>query len=194
MLLKSEKPVNPVEPLLELDDAALVAQAVVELPYVTCAYERLIKRYYPLIYRTCLGVLRSPEEAEEISQVVLLKVFNGLPKFEGRSTFKTWLITIVKNACFSRHQKLKLERERFFELTDEKGDECNDQNDTSPESLWQDSFGSMVKSLSEEEQQILTLRFVSELSLAEIAVVMKIGLSATKMRFYRALEKLKEQV
>lgn len=60
-------------------------------------------------------------------------------------------------------------------------------------SIEQDGFEAMVAELNLEEQQILSLRFVGDLPLAEIAQVMG-GLSATKMRFYRALEKLKDSL
>lgn len=194
MLLTQEHTVTSNKPSLDSDDVELVAQAIKELPYVTQSYELLIKRYYPLIYRTCFGILRNSDEAEEASQVILLKVFNGLPRFQERSTFKTWLIKIVNNTCFSRHQKLKRERTFYSAFAEQNDDSHNEQHDESPESLWRDNFDVMVDGLAEEEQRILSLRFVSELSLAEIAILMELGLSATKMRFYRALGKLKEKM
>lgn len=192
--LMPERTMSQNKPEMDIDDEALVAQAIKELPYVTDSYEILIKRHYTLIYRTCMGILRDAGEAEDVSQIVLIKVFNSLSRFQGRSAFKTWLIKIATNACFSRHQKLKLERERYTELTEEKADDTHYHNDKSPELLWKDDFETMVQSLSDEEQYILNLRFVAELPIAEIAVIMDLGLSATKMRFYRALEKLKDTV
>ena len=180
--------------LSNADDSVLVAQAINELPYVTCAYEILVRRHYPLIYRTCQHILKDVGEAEETSQIILLKVFKGLPHFQARSTFKTWLVKIVTNTCFSRHQQLKLERQRYTELEESDQDRSRVDRDNSPESLWVDNFETMVRCLDEEEKKIVSLRFVSELSLAEIAVVMEMKLSATKMRFYRALEKLKERI
>ena len=178
----------------ESDDAELVTQPIKELPYVVTAYELLIKRYYPLIYRTCFGILRDRSEAEESSQVILLKVFSGLPRFQERSTFKTWLIQIVKNTCFARHNKLKRERQLYSIFSEQGGDGSNIQDAELSVPLSRDHFDVMVNDLNEEEQLIVSLRFVSELSLAEIAEFMNLGLSATKMRFYRALEKLKESM
>ena len=48
--------------------------------------------------------------------------------------------------------------------------------------------------LNPEDREIIILRFISELSLKEISGTMEINLSATKMRFYRALEKLKNEI
>lgn len=88
-------------------DALLVAQAIGELPYVTTAYEELMRRHYALIHRTCVTMLRDASEAEDISQLVLIKVFNGLPKFRGRARFKTWLLKVTSNCCLTRLKKRK---------------------------------------------------------------------------------------
>lgn len=180
--------------LSDANDEVLVAQAIEQLPYVTRAYEILVRRHYPLVYRTCHHILKDAREAEDTSQVVLLKVLKGLPRFQTRSTFKTWLVKIVTNTCFSRHQQLKLERQRYTGLEESNLDSTNVDSDGSLESQWLDNFETMVRCLDAEEKKIVSLRFVSELSLAEIASVMEMKLSATKMRFYRALEKLKKQV
>jgi len=194
MCLISVLPITSNKPSPESDDAELVAQAIKELPYVVTSYELLIKRYYPLIYHTCFSILRDRSEAEETSQVILLKVFNGLPRFQERSTFKTWLIQVVKNTCFTRYNKLKRERQLYSTFSEQGGDGYDLQDAELSVSLSREHFDVMVNDLSEEEQLIVSLRFVSELSLAEIAKLLDLGLSATKMRFYRALEKLKESV
>lgn len=46
--------------------------------------------------------------------------------------------------------------------------------------------------MKEEEREIITLRFISELSLEEMAEILDLKLSATKMRLYRAMEKFKK--
>ena len=50
----------------------------------------------------------------------------------------------------------------------------------------------VIAKMSGEDCRLVTLRYVSGLSLQEIADVLEIGLSATKMRLYRAQEKFKE--
>lgn len=173
--------------MTELDDTALVVRAMAELPYVTTAYEVLAKRYHGLIYRTALGMLRSANEAEDATQYVLLKVFNGLPKFEQRASFKTWVLRIVTNTCITLAKKKQRELEYLEPLVNEENiaAEAEDSSDIDI------PFDDIVVILDETEQRILTLRFVGESSLSEIAEIMEMGLSAIKMRYYRALEKLK---
>ena len=173
----------------KLDDAELVALAMTQLPYVTTAYEALAKRYHGLIYRTCLGMLRNPNDAEDVTQAVLIKVFNGLPKFEQRASFKTWVLRIATNTCITAAKKKQKEQEYLEPLEDEES-----HGQTVPDHAEADiPFNEIIHMLDETEQRILTLRFVGESSLNEIAEIMEMGLSAVKMRFYRALEKLKSQ-
>lgn len=171
-----------------IEDSVLVVQAKNELPYTTLAYEILTKRYHGLIYRTCFGILRDTRDAEDASQLVLLKIFNSLHQFEQRSSFKTWLLRIVSNTCFTLAKKRQREVDAHVSLPDDE--------EASPELIAplkdvELPFDLMIEKLDIVEKQILTLRFVSELSLNEVADIMSLGLSAVKMRYYRAIEKLK---
>lgn len=173
--------------MAELDDTALVALAITELPYVTTAYEVLAKRYHGMIYRTALRMLRNPNEAEDATQSVLIKIFNGLPNFEQRASFKTWVLRIVTNTCITHAKKQQRDMEYLEPLVDEENIAAADEDGSDIDI----PFDQIVATLDETEQRILTLRFVGESSLPEISEIMEMGLSAIKMRYYRALEKLK---
>ena len=92
---------------MEPPDEELVEQCRRELPYVLTSFESLLRRYEPLVYRTCQRYLQNAEEAEETSQDVLMRVFHGLARFEGRGAFRAWLFRIVTNVCASRYKTLK---------------------------------------------------------------------------------------
>jgi RNA polymerase sigma factor (sigma-70 family) len=61
------------------------------------ALEDLIERHQAWIYNFALRMLFHPEDAEDATQEVLVKVVTRLSSFEGRSTFRTWLYRIVAN-------------------------------------------------------------------------------------------------
>lgn len=171
-------------------DVDLVARAIEELPYVTGAYQALANRYYGLLMRYCYGILRDRSEAEDACQVILLKVYHGLPRFQWRSSFKTWLLKVAANTCYSRRLKLKRERERFSPLDNEMLENTAGANTAETRVFHGDRFETLVDSLSDQEQILLNLRFVGDQSFDQIAEIMGLGLSATKMRYYRALRKL----
>ena len=172
----------------EYNEEALVMQAIAELPYVTHAYEQLIRKHHSLIYRSALSMLRDEGDAEDATQTILLKVFHGLPNFQQRSSFKTWILTITSNTCISMLNKIKKEQAQFESTAEPDSFVGNGSEMANVQ-----SFKEIVDDLDSTERQILTLRFVADASLQEISDIMDMGLSAVKMRYYRALEKLKDE-
>jgi RNA polymerase sigma factor (sigma-70 family) len=61
------------------------------------ALEDLIERYQAWIYNIALRMLFHPQDAEDATQEILIKVVTRLSSFEGRSSFRTWLYRIVVN-------------------------------------------------------------------------------------------------
>src|SRR6266404_7375555 len=61
------------------------------------ALEELIQRHQGWIYNIAVRMLYHPQDAEDASQEILIKVLTRLSSFEGRSSFRTWLYRIVVN-------------------------------------------------------------------------------------------------
>jgi RNA polymerase sigma-70 factor (ECF subfamily) len=61
------------------------------------AFRELVSRYHATIYRWALSELGAPDEAEDVAQLVLLKVYSSLATFRGGSRFSTWLYQITRN-------------------------------------------------------------------------------------------------
>ncbi|HZA39972.1 MAG TPA: sigma-70 family RNA polymerase sigma factor, partial [Actinomycetota bacterium] len=62
----------------------------------------LVDRYHALTVRVARAYVRSHEVAEEVAQEAWIGVIQGLPRFEGRSTLKTWILRIVANRARTR--------------------------------------------------------------------------------------------
>lgn len=170
-------------------DADLVAQAKKELPNRTQAYEALMRKYEKLLYRVCYRIMGNTHDAEDVFQDVMVKAYNGLVKFEQRSSFKTWLFTIAHNTCYSSITRIAKARE-FKRIVE------NDLNEDSQVFKMSDAeieSERMLSILSVEDRELLTLKYVVELKFDEIAQIFDLGVSAVKMRIYRAVELLKEK-
>src|ERR1700729_2629792 len=61
------------------------------------ALEHLIQRHQGWIYNIAVRMLYHPQDAEDATQEILIKVLTRLSSFEGRSSFRTWLYRIVVN-------------------------------------------------------------------------------------------------
>jgi RNA polymerase sigma-70 factor (ECF subfamily) len=69
------------------------------------AFMALVRRYQPLMLRVAQTYVRTPSVAEEVVQETWVGVLDGLDRFEGRSTLKTWLFRILTNRAKTRGER-----------------------------------------------------------------------------------------
>src|SRR5262245_58873725 len=81
------------------------------------AFEILVKRYQARVVANCRHITRDFNYAEDLAQEVFVKAFFALNRFEGRSSFKTWLQKIKVNHCLN-HLKAK-QGKVFVDVDDE---------------------------------------------------------------------------
>ena len=175
-----------------LTDEELVARCQVELPYDVQSYRELLRRHQPLVFNTCRRRLGSEQDAEEVCQDAFLQVFHKIGTFEGRSTFKTWLYRVVYNLCVDRQRKLARQRKSDTSVAEQIADIENIRSETRGTGAVEDEVNAAIAKLREEDQEIIVMRFVTGLSISEIAETLEVKLSAAKMRLYRAQEQFKK--
>jgi len=173
----------------ELSDEELVERARVELFHVTRAYEELMRRYQRTLFNVCSRYLGNERDADDVCQEVMLKVLYGLKNFEGKSKFKTWLYSITFNECTTQYRKDRRKRRLADALAQEPLDEASEE--FAPKSEEQGGLDRWLVHVNPIDREILVLRFVAELEFQEIAGIMNMGLSATKMHYKRALDRLR---
>lgn len=191
-VLSSQKSTSHRYRPADLTDEELVIKANGELFHTTVAYEELMRRYQRTLFNVCSRYLGNERDADDVCQEVMLKVLHGLKQFEGKAKFKTWLYSITYNECITQYRKEKRKKRLFDALSLEAYDEAHE---------LEESAGGTGKGLDRwlihvnpVDREILVLRFVAELEFQEIADIMHMGLSATKMRYKRALEKLRKHI
>ncbi len=180
-----------IEGLEELSDSEIVAMCKDELPSDLTAYRELLRRYEGLVYNTCAKYIGSSQDAEEVAQDAMIQVFHKIHQFEGRSAFKTWLYKIVQNYCRNRISKLARKREGREAYQKQVGDLEAGHVEEPESSLVAEQVESAMNKMKEKEREILVMKFTTGMTIQEISEVMDIGLSAAKMRLYRALDSFK---
>jgi RNA polymerase sigma-70 factor (ECF subfamily) len=156
----------------------------------------LIQPYQRTVYATLVSMLGSKEDAEDVTQDVLLKALARLHQFRQESAFGTWLVQIAINEARMRRRKL-LRHGRMISLTNGADDDgtyvprdFEDWREIPSEALERSEIrGALANALTllEEHYRLaFILRDVNELSITETATVLGITRGAVKTRLRRA--------
>lgn len=159
------------------------------------AFGALVEANQGRIYNLTLRMTGSPEDALDLSQEAFLNAWRGLDKFQGDSSFSTWLYRLASNVCidFLRREKRRKDISMTVSLDDEEERRQAELPDHrhSPEreverrELREDIRRGLM-SLSEEHRQVLVMRELSGMSYAEIGAVLKLEEGTVKSRIARA--------
>ena len=159
------------------------------------AFEALVQRYQERVLGNCRYLSGSPADAEDLAQEVFVKMFFGLARFEGRSTFKTWLWRIKVNHCLNFLQRRRTERTVDVEAP---GLDRNPALQSAPAAERtlaaeddRQRIDQALDQLSETLRVPLLLRDLDGLSYQEIAEHLGLSLSAVKMRIKRGREEFR---
>lgn len=138
----------------------------------------------------CRYMTGSNADSEDLTQEVFLKAFFALPRFEGRSAFRTWIQRIKVNHCLNHLKKLAGRSFVPVEDLETVGAEeirVAPQGERSVHSTDQRAtIQSILDSMPETLRVPLVLRDMDQFPYQEIADTLGIGLSAVKMRIKRA--------
>jgi len=163
------------------------------------AFEILVERYQQRILATSRRFTRNREDAEDIVQQSFQKAFVYLHKFEGKSSFSTWLTRIAINEALMFLRKGRVLRE--VSIDDLSGNEGTapaleiPDSRTSPESAFLQSERNRVLSAAMNKltpgiRTAIELRDLGELSTKKVARVLGLSIEAVKGRVYQGRRKL----
>ena len=151
--------------------------------------------YATLVYNLALRTLNNPQEAEDVAQEAFVRAWQGLPRFQAKARFSTWLYRIVTNLCYNRLPRLKTE---LLALDTETAVIPPDTNATIETGLLTEELKSIlhnaIDNLPESYRLLITLRHLQEMSYAEIASVTDMPLGTVKTGIFRARRLLRERL
>ena len=144
--------------------------------------ETILNNYGDMLYRLCLLMLKSESDAEDAVQETMIKYFRKAPAFKDSDHAKAWLIRVATNQC--------RDMLRFWQrhpLID--GEQVGKIAWESPDSTILEA----LKALPEKFRLVLTLYYIEELEIEEIAKIIGRTPSAVKMRLQKG-RKLLEKI
>ena len=172
-----------------LEDTELVSLAQTRGGRDDRPFRLLIDRHQKTVWRVCYGFVHNAEDAEDLAQEVFLKAYRNLHRFEGRSSFKTWVYRIAINTSQNELRR-RSRRPQPSDTTLETAAEFVPSSQNVEETVVRHSRSEMLsqalKALKPGEFQVLVLKDIEGKAYADIAEELDISLSASKMRVQRA--------
>lgn len=155
---------------------------------------RLLALHRHALVARCQHYLRDREDAEDAAQEAQLRAFRAISSFRGDSSFRTWLFAIADRQCHSLAERRRRCRDKQQRLAVQDNPPAVHFSDPLADSELRRQVHHAISRLPEQSRELIALRYYRELSLADLSNTMGIGLSATKMRLYRALEQLDQHL
>jgi RNA polymerase sigma-70 factor, ECF subfamily len=152
------------------------------------AFTLIVRTYETPVYNYVLRLVSDRALAEDLTQEVFLRVFQGLPKFSLRSKFTTWLFQVTKNRVLDELRAVERRPRLVVALEDAPQLEVVDAPVERVEAV--DAVWRSVRELNVDLKMALLLRDVVGLSYTEIADSLEITLATVKWRIYKAREEV----
>lgn len=162
------------------------------------AYEKLMKKYKPLISNLVARIIKQTDDVEDLTQETFIKAFQSLERFDNQFSFSTWLFKIASNNCVDYFRKKKLktfsidkeintpDEEMYFEIPD---------TDLMPDKKIVDLerkqiIAEAIANLPEKYRKVILLRHSEMKEYEEIAEELNLPLGTVKAHIFRARELL----
>ena len=150
------------------------------------ALEQILQHYQGKVFRMAVVILRDAGRAEEVTQDIFLKLWRALPTYDGRASVSTWLYAIARNSCLSAVRSEGYRRTGALDDVTEPG--------ASSSTPLQLSVGQCVERLPELQRQVITLFYLQDRSVSEVAAMLDLPENTVKSHLHRARRALGEMM
>ena len=155
-------------------------------------FGQLVERHQASLFGRCIAYLRNPDDAADASQETLFRAYRAIDTFKGDSAFRTWLFAIADNQCHTLARKrAKLIVDEHIRNMVQVQQEIREQPFEVESGLDASEYvHSALVQIAPKGRDVLQLRYFSGLSIEDIAATLGVGISAAKMRLYRAQDQV----
>lgn len=168
------------------------------------AFEEIMRRYSPRVFRFASRFFRQRSLVEEAAQEVFLKAFTELDSFEGRGSMEGWLTRITTNTCLNLLRSAKRRPElTVSDLTDDEttwldsnlGAAATERHQSNERSMVAaDLTERVLQTLSPDDRLVLTLIDGEENSVKDVVKMTGWSESKVKVQAFRARRRMREAV
>ena len=176
-----------------VDDRSLVAAAQAG---DRAALDQLLRRHYDRIHAVCRRIAGGTRDADDAAQEAMISIVRGLPRFDGRSAFSTWVYRIATNAALDELRRRR-RRPSLHVVTDDhdQPEPADPMAERHLEGIAErEAIDAALDDLPEEFRVAVVLRDVADLDYAEIAAVLDVPIGTVKSRIARGRGQLADQL
>jgi RNA polymerase sigma-70 factor, ECF subfamily len=182
----------PTTPSVEPDDRQLVETIRAG---DTDAFETLVRRKTTKVYALCYRVIGNPEDAKDISQLVFLKLWENLEKYDSQYAFDTWLYRMVTNVAIdfmrnkqSRDNAVNSNLRLVRTATDAEQTVVVQRKEV------ENVFNEIATVLSPKQKTIFAMNQMEDLPSAEIAKILGCRESTVRNHLFNARKLMQQQL
>ena len=162
------------------------------------AFRILVERHGRSLFRLAYRITGNEADAEDVVQESFIRAYRGLPQYDGRATFQSWIYRIASNYALDLLAARKRRKWEQLEGDDEHAGplESLPAAGASPERLALDGqlrqhVEAAMGGLTELERAAFVLRHFEGLSLEEIGGALGISMNSVKQGIFRAVQKMR---
>jgi RNA polymerase sigma-70 factor (ECF subfamily) len=168
------------------------------------AYREIVQRYQRQVYSVAMRMVRSAEDAEDLTQDTFVRMFKAIDRYDPTRPFAAWLMTIASRLCIDHIRRRKVRPIAMPLVRQDAGTHEEQTIDVVDPGLQPDE----ITSHREEEQQaqllidslpphyriVVVLRHQQDLSYEEIATSLDLPIGTVKARIHRARALLRQRI
>ena len=154
------------------------------------AYDELIRRHEKMMYRVAYVYMKNEHDALDVVQEACCRAYRAFGMLKNPEYGGSWLVRITMNCALDalrrrrRHPQLPLEEECAADIVSESCEESV---------ITQVTVHKLMNALEEDEKQVLFMKYLCELTFAEMAAELSRPVGSVKSTLYRALAKLRKK-
>ena len=151
------------------------------------AIDLLVDRYQDKVFHLALSLARDRTLAEDMTQDIFIRIWKGLPGYDGRASLSTWIYTVSRHTCLT---ELKRRASRpAVSLEDSVLEGLAAPEDELEAGAAMD-IRAMLRPLPQRYRQVITLFYLEQKSYEEVAEMMAIPMGTVKTFLHRAKKEI----